>query len=225
VLIAEIGNNHFGDFKKAKELIRVAHLSGADLVKGQAFKAEDIKGSMPEQFYRDCEFTIEQHLELIDYARDLGNDLFYSIFSKGFEAISMKQNWHKIAGVQTRRGMVSDHYDIENMIISIPAELNLDAMPKLKRAEFLYVSEYCVSDPDLDNISLLALWLGRRVGYSDHTKGIKYAKLAYSDYGAHIIEKHFCLKKNQIYSDTVFRDTVHGANPKELEMLAIHMSK
>jgi sialic acid synthase SpsE len=212
--------------KKAKGLIKAAHDSGADLIKGQAFKADDIKsGSMSKRFYRACALRVEEYIELIDYARDIGNDLFYSIFSPGFEQLSMYQNWHKIAGVQTSKGMVDDIYDIENMIISVPGNCNLDYVKKLKKAEFCFVTEYLAEKPDLDYITLLSMWLGRPVGYSDHTIGIEFSKRAYTHFGAHIIEKHFCIKKNQTFDGVVFRDTVHGATPKELEQLAIHMSK
>ena len=39
-LIAEIGNNHEGSFKNAKELIYNAYLAGADAVKFQIFKTD-----------------------------------------------------------------------------------------------------------------------------------------------------------------------------------------
>jgi sialic acid synthase SpsE len=226
LIIAEIGNSHFGSIKKARELIRAAHESGADVIKGQAFKADDIKiGSMPFAFYKECELSIHEYIELIDYARDIGNDLFYSIFSNGFDQISMYQNWHKIAGSQTRQGKATDLHDIENMIISVPSESNLLGFPKFKKAELCYVSEYMTKDPCLGNIQLLSKWLGRQVGYSDHTVGIDFAKIAYSEFGAHIIEKHFCLTKNEEFSGVVFRDTVHGATPQEFETLAHFMSE
>jgi sialic acid synthase SpsE len=42
MLVAEISNVHFGSVLKARELIMTAYECGADLVKGQAFKAEDV---------------------------------------------------------------------------------------------------------------------------------------------------------------------------------------
>ena len=41
IIVAEIGNNHEGDYNLAKELIALASDSGADAVKFQTFKTED----------------------------------------------------------------------------------------------------------------------------------------------------------------------------------------
>ena len=40
-VIAEIGNNHEGNFALAKKLIKLAAKSGADAVKFQTFKADN----------------------------------------------------------------------------------------------------------------------------------------------------------------------------------------
>ena len=40
-IIAEIGMNHNGDIKLAKEMIRAAARAGADAVKFQSFRTED----------------------------------------------------------------------------------------------------------------------------------------------------------------------------------------
>ncbi len=225
LLIAEIGNCHFGSIKRAKELIKAAHNSGADLIKGQAFHAKDIQGSMPPEFYQKCEFSVQQYIDLIEYARDIGNDLFYSIFSPGFEQLSMYQIWHKTAGIQTRNGAVNEHHDIANMIISVPRHVDLQTLYHFKHAEILHVSDYLVTDPQLEQIPILTNWLKRPAGYSDHTEGVHYAIVAYKEYGADIIEKHFCMKKNESFNGVVFRDTTHGATPDEFEKLARVMSE
>ena len=42
LIIAEIGVNHNGSFKLAKKLIYIAKNAGADLVKFQVFKSDDL---------------------------------------------------------------------------------------------------------------------------------------------------------------------------------------
>jgi sialic acid synthase SpsE len=222
VLIAEISNTHFGSIKKAKELIRAAHESGADLIKAQAFRAKDIKsGSMPVSFYEECAMQLTEYLELIEYARSIGNDLFYSIFSNGFQTLSMKQNWHKIAGSQTREGKADEHSDVDNMIISIPGDVDLKTLHKFEKAEVLYVSPYQAKDPHLVHIDRISRWLGRSVGYSDHTVGIDWCVKAIELYNVNIIEKHFCLNNYETYGQHTYRDTIFGVRPKQFEKLAL----
>ena len=67
LLIAEVGNNHFGDFRKAMEMAKIAKESGADLVKMQAFDAADVKGSMVPGFYKQCAFSPEHCAALIEF--------------------------------------------------------------------------------------------------------------------------------------------------------------
>ena len=79
ILIAEIGVNHDGDINKAKRLIEAAKLSGADAVKFQTFKAEQLvthnspKAKYQElstgtgtqfQMLKSLELTNEQFVEL-----------------------------------------------------------------------------------------------------------------------------------------------------------------
>jgi N,N'-diacetyllegionaminate synthase len=226
ILIAEIGVNYFGSLKKAKQLIKAAHESGADLIKSQVFRAEDIKhGSMPFVFYKTCELKIEEYIELIEYARDLGNDLFYSIFSPGFEKISMHQTWHKVAGIQTKQGKISQIHDQDNVIISVPGKVDVKTIPRFEKSEYLYVSEYMTDEPRLEFITYYSHCLDKQFGYSDHTIGIDYAKAAVQSYGAQIVEKHFTLKKSEKFKGKVFRDTVHGSTPDEFERLAVFMSQ
>ena len=93
MLIAELGCNHFGSMAKAKEMIRVARESGADVVKLQAFEeAGDVAwwGSMPPNFYQEVALTLHQHLELIDYGKSIGAEIAYSVFSEGELALNIR---------------------------------------------------------------------------------------------------------------------------------------
>jgi len=221
MLIVDLGNNHFGDFKKAKEMIRISLLSGADLVKGQAFLAKDISGSMPSNFYKMCEFSFDQYVELIDYGRHLGIEVFYSIFSHELKSLEHHMNWFKVAASQTRNEKINWKVeDDPSTFVSIPRDV---VPPPLEHANVLYVSEYLVDDPELDYIDFMADHYDRPCGYSDHTIGIDACVKAIKDHGANVIEKHFGLQKNMAYLGVLFRDTVHCADPNELEKIAATM--
>lgn len=214
MIISEIGQQHFGSFKHAKELIYAANESGADLIKSQAFLAKDItSGSMPKEFYQMCEFSLEQYIELIDFARSIGNDLFYSIFSKELLPLREHQIWHKLAGGQVCSGKFKpQEYDLDTSIVSIGKDVY---PPEFKNANILYVSDYLPKDPELKNIDTLREFYKRDVGYSDHTIGIKNCINAVLMHKANIIEKHFTIKKDFKFNGQLYRDCIHGSTPRE----------
>lgn len=97
-IIAEVGINHNGSLSKAKELIRTAHESGADLVKIQTFdaldrvskfgkssryadKTLDMEETLFEMFERVA-LTEAQQTELFQFAQELGIFLFSTPFSE-----------------------------------------------------------------------------------------------------------------------------------------------
>lgn len=102
LIIAEAGVNHNGDYKKAKELVRVAADAGADFVKFQTFKAEklvtksakkaqyqeiNIKDTDNSQFsmLKKLEMPEDWYLKLIGYAESLG----IKFLSTGFDEESI----------------------------------------------------------------------------------------------------------------------------------------
>lgn len=217
MIIAEIGNTHFGDMNHAKELIRAAHDSGADVIKSQAFKGKDIKGSMPQKFYEMCEFSLEQYLELMEYARDIGNDLFYSVFSPEFKELEKYQIWTKLAGSQIRNNKYNKEiYDKDTAIVSVARDVY---PPDFDKANMLYVCDYLAKDPELSYIDKLREVYKRDVGYSDHTVGVKNCITAVLFHKANIIEKHFTIKKDFTFDGILYRDCIHSATPREFESL------
>lgn len=85
LIIAEAGVNHNGDMEIAKKLIDVAAEAGADIVKFQTFKAENLAskyaqkaeyqmettdvGETQQDMLRRLELTYEMHLELQEYCK------------------------------------------------------------------------------------------------------------------------------------------------------------
>ena len=89
LVIAEAGVNHNGDFHTAKELIKVAAASGADVVKFQTFKAKKLvsqfakladyqknntqdKVSNQLEMLKKLELPYQWHLDLKNYAEEHG---------------------------------------------------------------------------------------------------------------------------------------------------------
>jgi sialic acid synthase SpsE len=94
-IIAEIGVNHDGNLEKAKRLIRSAKLSGADAVKFQTFKAEQlVTSNSPKAKYQETstgsgtqfemlkslELSYEQFAELNFFSSSLGIEFMSTPF-------------------------------------------------------------------------------------------------------------------------------------------------
>jgi N-acetylneuraminate synthase/N,N'-diacetyllegionaminate synthase len=68
LIIAEAGVNHNGDLQMAKELIKVAAIAGADVVKFQTFSAEKLvsqSAQLADYQERNMEDTAENQLEML----------------------------------------------------------------------------------------------------------------------------------------------------------------
>ncbi|MEQ9303801.1 MAG: N-acetylneuraminate synthase [Marinoscillum sp.] len=105
-IIAEAGVNHNGDMDKAKELIDVAAESGADYVKFQSFKAENLAskqakkatyqkenmGGVDDSQYemlKSLELSHDQHLVLQQYANSRKINFFSTAFDvEGLEYLN-----------------------------------------------------------------------------------------------------------------------------------------
>jgi sialic acid synthase SpsE len=90
----------------------------------------------------------------------------------------------------------------------------------LKLAQVMYASPYMAENPMLSYIDFFAEWYGRKIGYSDHTVGIQWPLAANRHHGCKLIEKHFTLTRDIYYDGKQFRDAIHGAMPRQLELLA-----
>lgn len=227
ILISEIGNNHCGDINVAKNMIKLSKNCGATHVKGQAFDPETLKGSMPKEFYFKCAFSLDQYIELIDFGNSIGIPVFFSIFSEKFEKLKLHQSVHKISASQSKELSTDRDFrlvDSKNMFMSVngPEILNKGLM---RKSAILYASDYMVPNPALANINELRKLGIKRVGYSDHTTGLEYSLMAIQKYNCRIIEKHFTLSRDIKYEDKVFRDCLHAAGPREMEILAKELTK
>ena len=73
-IIAEIGINHNGNFKKCKKMIKLASNSGADAVKIQTIDVEESyhKSSKSYHVFKDKDFSLSQIKKLNEFSKKLG---------------------------------------------------------------------------------------------------------------------------------------------------------
>ncbi len=214
-IIAEIGSNHNGSIRKAKEIIDLAKKAGCNAVKFQSFQND----LFCEEFYEKNKdvreqinkysLTLPEFKTLRKYAKSKKIDFGITIFSN-YELSkikSFKPNFIKIASMDLNNiPLLEDVSKLKvNLIIStgfsnyneIKEAANVMKKNKKKNVVFLHCVGLYPVKPKLINLNSmehLKLVTGYNVGWSDHYIGIKASEIA-AIKGATVIEKHFTYNK------------------------------
>ena len=231
-VIAEIGNNHEGDFGRAKEMVHRAAESGVDAVKFQTFKTEWFQSSVDAARIarlKGFELTYEQFAELAALTKSLGCRFMSTPFD-----LESARFLRTICDAMKIASGDNDYWDLVRVAaesdLPLVVSSGMSTLADVKKlVGFLrevrkgrdFAVLHCVSaypaPPEAANlraITTLAAELQCEVGYSDHTLGID-ACVAAVALGARIIEKHFTLSKT--LSD--FRDHQLSADPADMTEL------
>jgi N,N'-diacetyllegionaminate synthase len=242
LVVAEIGNNHEGDFKVARELVVRAAESGAHAVKFQTFQTRYFVGRQdPARYERlsSFELTYPQFAELAALARsrgllfistplDLESARFLDGIVDAYKVASGDNDFYALMECMARTGKpVIISSGMSEMAQVLAAKRCVETVWRSRGIAQELAILHCVSSypapPAAINLSVLprlAAELGCTIGYSDHTEGIEAAVLAVA-LGARIIEKHFTLDKH--YSD--FRDHQLSADPPEMARLIAEIER
>ena len=242
LIVAEIGNNHEGNFHLAKKMIYLAHKAGANAVKFQTYKVEDfiLKKNM-DRFNRMKKFQLSftQFKNLRDHALkkkmiffstplDLDSATFVGKLCPVIKIASGDNNYFELIKKLIRlnkpiiisTGMTDDK-KIKKIIKFVKKKKNLNFIKK-KLILMHCVTSYPVQDryANLLSIPYLKNKFRLTVGYSDHTLGNEACIVA-AGLGARIIEKHFTFNKK--YSN--FRDHALSADYNDLKSLVSSIRK
>jgi len=164
-LIAEIGANHDGNMNLAKEMIDAAAQNGANYVKFQSWKEEDLrhgpwdKDSGPffhyknkRDFYKTAELRDEQHYELIEYCKKQNVKFLTSCFTRDRVKFLSKLELDsiKVAGCDSiSKSMIEDLSRVfDRIIVSTGMTTNeeiADLAKQLHELEVDFVLMHCVS--------------------------------------------------------------------------------
>lgn len=227
LLVAEIGNNHEGDFARARELVQAAAQSGVQAVKFQTFKTElFIHPGQPQRVaqLKGYELSFDQFAELKELAHQLGL-LFIStpLDLDSAEFILEIADAVKVGSGDNLHFPLLDRLSGQEKPVILSAGM-IDAEQVeqlLARFSGPVALLHCVSAypvaPEQANLGAIEDYRRRfqvPIGYSDHTLGLQ-ACLAAVALGARILEKHFTLDKKT--SD--FRDHQLSADPEEMARL------
>jgi sialic acid synthase SpsE len=232
LVVAEAGNNHEGDFGRAKEMVDAAADSGVQAIKFQTFRPEHYVSRLDEARFEQLSrfaLSFDQFAELAERARTAGLLFMSTAFDLGSADF--------LAGVADAIKIASGDNDFAPLIrraaaSDLPLVISTGLLDEdgvagpvgLVEAErgggdaARLVLLHCVSaypaEPaalNLRAIPGLAERYGHPVGYSDHALGNEAAVLAVAQ-GARVVEKHFTLGD----PGSGFRDHALSADPGAL---------
>lgn len=239
-LIAEIGINHDGSFKKAKKMIIEAAQNGANAVKFQLFSLETL--IQPEQFEKALKITstkwrnnfkkIEFPLKWLKPLKTLADKLHVDFLCTPFDTERLEQ-YLKLdpVAIKIASGDLTNHLLIKKAVASkktiilstgtgtkkeIQAALNLVNIKKTILLDCVVSYPANILEYDLKNFKQLNKF-GTITGISDHTDSIFMSSLAIYN-GSSVVEKHFTLDKS-----TPGADHAISFEPAELKALAKSM--
>ena len=235
-VIAELGINHNGSLPIAKDLVRMAKESGADLVK---FQKRDIGTVYSKQFLdnprkspwgetqRDqkegLEFGTDQYDEIDSFCKEIGIPWFASAWDiKSLEFLDAYDLPHnKVASAMATHcdflRAVADRKKHTFISTGMCTMQDIDkAVDIFQRRGCPYTLLHCVAsypcedrETNLLMIRTLLVRFGRPVGYSSHDVGVGPSIIAVV-LGASVIEKHITLDRASYGSDQAASLERHG---------------
>lgn len=235
-IIAEVGNNHEGNFEVAKEMLRKAADTGVDAVKFQTIVPEKLVSSDQKdrikqlkgfqlsygQYEQLAELALSKNVDFISTPFDIESAQFLADLVPAFKIASSDNNFFPLLQTVCQTGKpiimssgMADHSELKTSIDFIKNAWN--EFNKTGELSVLHcVSSYPtpIEEANLQNIRSIANSFDVTPGYSDHTLGQEACVLSVA-LGARVIEKHFTLAND--YSD--FRDHQLSADPDLMSAL------
>lgn len=226
-IIAEIGINHNGDIKIAKDLIKVAKDSGCDAVKFQKrtidlvytkelldSPRESPWGTTQRAQKEGLEFRYDEYKEIDHCCKELGIDWFASAWDLESQKFLRQFNYkyNKIASPMLTYEPLLQEVASEKKHTFISTGMsdvkNIDmAVQIFKEAECPFELMHCIStypmedeDANLNCIKTLRDRYGCNVGYSGHEVGLSVSYAA-AALGITSLERHITLDRAMYGSD------------------------
>ena len=209
VVIAEIGENHYGRWDVCRGLVEEAAANGATIAKFQTYTAEQFgRDHRWYEWFQGVEMPPEIHFDMQALCGELGIEFLSSTFTirsnaflvdkKGLESLKLASS--RIVDAELLDDVNSRADRVKTVYLSTGGA-TLDeihrAVDRLDRIDDLALL-HCISQYPTDdaNVNLRAVSTMRaefpdhRIGFSDHSRGIE-ACLAAVALGADVLEKHF----------------------------------
>jgi sialic acid synthase SpsE len=240
LVIVEIGINHNGDFKKAKQMISDAHKNGAECIKFQCHIIEDemipneiIPLNANESIWeimKKCAFSKSQEIDLKKYTEHLGMIYLSTPFSRAAanRLEDMDLCAYKIGSGECNNFPLISHIASFGKPMILSTGMNsMETISKsvkiLQKSNIDYALMHVTSmyPTPYDQVRLNVInelkikFPDTVIGLSDHSFG-NYTCFAATAIGASILEKHFTSDKTWPGPDIPI-----SIDPKELKDLII----
>ena len=236
IVIAEAGINHLGNIDLAKQLIKGAKESGADIIKFQKRCISKVYTKEELDKYRESpwgttnreqklrlEFSGEDYEEIDNYCKEVGIEWMASCWDldsvKFIEQFDL--NFNKIASARlghlqlveeiAKQGKYTFISTGMSTIEEIGTAINIF---KKHDCSFELMHTYSVYPANTEDLNLIMIERLKKifdckVGYSCHSPGIIFPVLAVM-LGATSIEKHITLNRTMYGSDQAASMELHG---------------
>ena len=225
-VIAEIGINHNGDMKLAKELIRKAAKAGCDAVKFQKRDIDSVYtkdeldtprespfGTTTREQKEGIEFSIKQYIELQDYSKKYSVDFIVSCWDKmSLDLVEMYLDvkYHKVASAMaTDKEFLEKLNDTGKPVILSVGMCTDDevqaAMDILNNVEYVLActSTYPTKADEVNLNYITTLkekYPNLKIGFSNHYNGLD-ACVGSAALGAECVEFHITMDRAMYGSD------------------------
>lgn len=219
-VIAEAGINHGGSKERALALVRAAKWAGADAVKFQTFKAEQLASKHPanlghvknqpnlQELFKQHELTYDIFRMLFNEAHRLGIDFLSTPFDEESADFldSLGVHAFKIASGDITHRPLIEHVSRKKKPVLLST--GMSTVDEIERAiDWMHAQEntqivllHCVSaypaapqDLNLKAVEYLRDHFGVPVGFSDHSIG-RLGSIVAASLGARVIERHFMIE-------------------------------
>ena len=238
ILIAEIGENHYGHWDVCRGMVEEVATGGASIAKFQTYTADQFGQDHPwHDWFETVAMPMEIHHQMQRLCLDRGIQFLSSTFTRrstdflvdklGLDALKLASSRitdhallnyvnhlsHRVKTVYLSTGGAT----LEEIRSAVNCLGDIESLTLLH-----CVSQYPTEDT---NVNLRALhtmqreFPGYRIGYSDHSRGIE-ACLAAVAMGAEVLEKHFT------YHTRMPGDDHEGAlTPETLRLLVAQITR
>jgi len=208
-IVAEAGLGHEGRIELAKRMVDEARVAGADAVKFQVYRTEELihPSRDAERFerFKRKELSYSDFRELKEYSGVVGIEWFATPHTVGaFEFLVGDLGVETVKVGSGDRGEILDLAVRDGRVKRVFVSLGMRGEDEIRDLVVKYTDYrdvltflHCVTMypvPD-DKVDLEAFNYGRYFGYSDHTVG-SVACVAAAALGASVIEKHLKLPES-----------------------------